>query len=99
MAGSSGYSNYRHQADICHAYQVLIQHGFYPENIITLAYDDIANNSENPFPGQIFNKPNGEDVYAGCSIDYTGRHVTPENFLAIIQGQAHKVSGGSKVLK
>jgi legumain len=23
VAGSNGYDNYRHQADICHAYQVL----------------------------------------------------------------------------
>jgi legumain len=28
-----------------------------PENIITMAYDDIANSGSNPFPGQIFNKP------------------------------------------
>lgn len=28
-----------------------------PENIITMAYDDIANDGSNPFPGQLFNKP------------------------------------------
>ena len=49
-----------------------------------MAYDDIANHRENPFPGKIFNKPNGEDVYSGCKLDYTGKDVTPENFLAII---------------
>jgi len=42
-----------------------------------LAYDDIANSPYNPFPGQIFNKPSpagtpGQDVYAGCKIDYSG---------------------------
>jgi legumain len=51
VAGSSGYGNYRHQADICHAYQILIKNGMKAENIITFAFDDIANNSENPFPG------------------------------------------------
>jgi len=34
----------------------------------------------------MFNKPNGEDVYAGCNIDYKGGDVTPENFLSVITG-------------
>ena len=33
-AGSDGYYNYRHQADVCHAYQVLKAHGVPDENII-----------------------------------------------------------------
>jgi glycosylphosphatidylinositol transamidase (GPIT) subunit GPI8 len=28
IAGSSGYGNYRHQSDVCHAYQVLKAGGF-----------------------------------------------------------------------
>jgi legumain len=65
-----------------------------------MAYDDIANNSENPFPGKIYNKPNGDDVYAGCKIDYTGKDVTPENFLNILKGNSAGISGGNgKVLK
>jgi legumain len=47
------------------------RNGILEDHIITMAYDDIANNRQNPFPGQIFNKPNGEDVYAGCNIDYS----------------------------
>ena len=43
VAGSNGFWNYRHQADICHAYQVLIKNGFPADNIILMAYDDIAN--------------------------------------------------------
>lgn len=59
------------------------------ENIITMAFDDIASDSENPFPGQIFNKPSaegvaGDDVYKGCQIDYKGKNVTSEKFLAIL---------------
>jgi legumain len=63
VAGSSGYWNYRHQADIAHAYQLLIKNGMAPENIVTMMYDDIADNSENPLPGQLFNRPDGDDVY------------------------------------
>jgi len=97
VAGSNGFWNYRHQADICHAYQVVSQNGIPAENIITLAYDDIASDPSNPFPGQIFNKPNGTDVYAGCNIDYNGTDVDIETFTAVLTGNSSAV-GGRKVL-
>jgi legumain len=87
VAGSNTYGNYRHQADVCHAYQILIKHGYNPDNIIVMAYDDIANDPENPFPGKVFNKPSdgpGTDVYAGCKINYKGEDVNPDNYIAII---------------
>jgi len=93
VAGSNSYSNYRHQADVCHSYQVVKSKGIPDENIIVMAYDDIANNSRNPFPGKLFNKPTaagveGVDVYAGCKIDYKGADVTPANFAAVMTGTA-----------
>lgn len=45
VAGSSEWYNYRHQADVCHAYQILHRHGIPDERIIVLMADDIANNS------------------------------------------------------
>lgn len=101
IAGSSGYGNYRHQADVCHAYQIAVKAGIKPEQIITLAADDVANSPENPYPGQLFNKPTpagtpGTDVYAGCVIDYSGDDVTPENFVAVLTGDD---TTGKKVLK
>ncbi len=57
VAGSNTYSNYRHQADVYHAYQILKKNGFPQDRIITFAYDDIANNIKNPFKGKVFNKP------------------------------------------
>jgi len=100
VAGSNGYWNYRHQADACHAYQIMKKNGIPESQIITMAYDDVANDPENPFPGKIFNKPNGEDVYAGCNIDYKGDDVTPANFLSILKGDHAGVKGGNgKVLK
>lgn len=44
VAGSSGYDNYRHQADVCHAYQILHKNGIPDENIVVMMYDDIAHN-------------------------------------------------------
>ena len=55
------------QADVCHAYQILKKGGLKDENIIVFMYDDIAFNPENPRPGVIINKPNGNDVYQGSS--------------------------------
>ncbi len=53
------------QADVCHAYQILKKGGLKDENIIVFMYDDIAYDSENPYPGTIINNPLGSDVYHG----------------------------------
>lgn len=47
----------RHQADVFHAYQVLINGGYSPDHIVVMAYDDVAHNPENPMPGKVFNAP------------------------------------------
>jgi len=100
VAGSNGFWNYRHQADACHSYQIMKKNGIPESQIIMMSYDDVANDGENPFPGKLFNKPDGEDVYAGCNIDYRGADVTPENFLNILKGNAAAVKGGNgKVLR
>ena len=65
VAGSRGWENYRHQADVCHAYQVLHGHGVPEDNIIVMMYDDIAYHQRNPYQGKLFNTPNGSDVYQG----------------------------------
>ncbi|XP_070009151.1 vacuolar-processing enzyme-like [Nicotiana sylvestris] len=95
VAGSRGCWNYRHQADVCHAYQLLKKGGLKDENIIVFMYDDIAHNPENPRPGVIINSPNGHDVYKGVPKDYTGHHVTANNVLAVILGNKSALSGGS----
>lgn len=93
VAGSNGWYNYRHQADACHAYQIMRKHGIPAERIVLMMYDDLANNSENPTPGIIINHPNGSDVYAGVIIDYKGNDVTPKNFLAALSGKSELVKG------
>ncbi|XP_068942167.1 legumain [Petaurus breviceps papuanus] len=71
VAGSSGWDNYRHQADACHAYQIVHRNGIPDEQIIVMMYDDIADDKENPTKGIIINRPNGTDVYKGVLKDYT----------------------------
>ncbi|RYR06050.1 hypothetical protein Ahy_B06g085854 isoform A [Arachis hypogaea] len=95
LAGSNGYWNYRHQADICHAYQLLRSGGVKEENIIVFMYDDIAYSEENPRPGVIINKPDGGDVYKGVPKDYTGKDVNVNNFFAALLGNKSALTGGS----
>ncbi|KAL1167858.1 hypothetical protein V6Z11_A05G046500 [Gossypium hirsutum] len=95
IAGSRGYENYRHQADVCHAYQLLRKCGLKDENIIVFMYDDIAYNENNPRPGIIINSPNGSDVYHGVPKDYTGADVTVNNIFSVILGNKSAITGGS----
>uniref|UniRef100_A0A3Q1GBA6 legumain n=1 Tax=Acanthochromis polyacanthus TaxID=80966 RepID=A0A3Q1GBA6_9TELE len=99
VAGSNGWYNYRHQADACHAYQIVHKNGIPDEQIVVMMYDDLAQNEANPTPGEVINRPGGSDVYKGVPKDYTGDAVTPANFLAVLKGDSSQVKGGSgKVL-
>ncbi|XP_064950083.1 vacuolar-processing enzyme-like isoform X2 [Musa acuminata AAA Group] len=95
IAGSRGFYNYRHQADICHAYQIMKNGGLKDENIIIFMYDDIAKHVENPRPGIIINHPEGGDVYAGVPKDYVGDDVNVNNFFAVLLGNRTALTGGS----
>lgn len=77
VARSDGYGNYRHQADVLHAYQLVRKiHQIPKEQVILMMYDDIANNYRNPFKGNVINYPNGENLYTGIYLFfrfYTGQ--------------------------
>jgi legumain len=99
VAGSNGWYNYRHQADIYHAYQVVRNHGIPEKNIIVFHYDDLAQNQQNPTKGVVINKPGGGDVYKGVPKDYIGEDVTPKNFLGVLTGDKELENKGKKILK
>ena len=66
------------------------------DQIIHLAYDDVANNSMNPFKGQLFNVPITNDVseatltqanvYNADYVDYTGKETNKSNFFKVLLG-------------
>ena len=90
MAGSKGFNNYRHQADVFNIYNILTRRGLDKENIITLAYDDVVNHRKNPTPGKISSEKSHKNVYPGReNIDYTGKDVTAENFYKVLLGDSH----------
>ena len=80
VAGSSGFWNYRHQADVCHAHQILKAAGVPDDRVIVMRYDDVAQNALNPMPGVVVNRAGclpterdastGEwDVREGCNVE------------------------------
>ena len=54
VSPSTSWKNYRHQADAFAIYQLLRQHGYDDDHIVLIVEDNLANDSQNPFPGQIF---------------------------------------------
>ena len=102
VAGSNNWYNYRHQADVCHAYQILSRNGFPEDRIVLMRYDDLEYNPLNPLPGAVINTPdcvptdkdeNGKWVLKkGCNVNencpkhYFGAAVSPEAFINILRG-------------
>ncbi|VVC37944.1 Peptidase C13, legumain [Cinara cedri] len=102
VSGSDSWRRgYRHQADVCHAYQIVKANGIPEENIILMMVDDMAYNPKNPTPGVMINRPNGTNVYEGVVVDYKGADVNSTNFLNIITGNksAMKSIGSGKVVE
>lgn len=64
-----------------------------------MMYDDIANSTQNPVPGQIFNTIGGSDVYHGVPKDYVKNDVTAANFLKILSGHDMTGTGSGKTIK
>merc|ERR1711970_261030 len=80
VAGSKGYWNYRHQADIAHAWQIMRKFGIPEENIVTMMFDDVANNRANPVKGTLINRPGGQDVYQGVDEEFHLGFLWTEDF-------------------
>ena len=93
IAGSKDYWNYRHQADVAHAYQIVMENGIRNDHTIYMVYDDIATNTDNPIQGMLFNSPTGDNVYNEIQINYSGNQVNKETFLAVLKGDAETAGG------
>ncbi|MBQ8014262.1 MAG: ABC transporter substrate-binding protein [Treponema sp.] len=89
IAASTGWSNYRHQADALYLYQFLKSNGFSDDNIVLIIADDIASYKRNKRPGEIFCRINGENLYTDdVEIDYLLSELNPERVSEILCGQS-----------
>jgi glycosylphosphatidylinositol transamidase (GPIT) subunit GPI8/ABC-type branched-subunit amino acid transport system substrate-binding protein len=86
VAGSSGWSNYRHQADALAQYNLLKANGVEDDHIILILADDIAYNEDNKEPGTMHYFENGPDLYQNVEIDYRISNINASDILDILSG-------------
>ncbi|KAL9228161.1 hypothetical protein vseg_003771 [Gypsophila vaccaria] len=100
VSGTCGFIDYRHEADICHAYQLLKTNGYEDTNIVVFMGDVVANHGNNPRTGIVINNDKSIDYYEGIPKDYFGKNATSHNLVAVLLGHKSKIRGGSgKVIK
>lgn len=87
VATSSGWSNYRHQADVLNMYQILKRHGYKDNRIVLIIEDDIAHHTKNPQPGVVQVRIGGENVYDKVEVDYRTSQLEPEDIRKILCGE------------
>ncbi|KAK3414398.1 hypothetical protein EUGRSUZ_H00259 [Eucalyptus grandis] len=85
--------NYRHMANTLSLYRTVKRLGIPDERIILMLADDMACNSRNKYPAQVFNNENHRlNLYGdNVEVDYRGYEVTAENFLRVLTGR-HETS-------
>ncbi len=88
VQGSSGWANYRHQADVLNVYRMLKRNGWDDDHIILVVSDEIADNPKNTFPGQVRCSTYGEDLYRGAVIDYSTDTLSVSDVSDILLGRS-----------
>lgn len=88
FCGSRDFYNYRHTADSYYMYHLIAEvNNLDKDKIILMCYDDIVNDAENPFKGQIFRSLDHLNVYPGrANVKYTAGKVTATNFYKVLTG-------------
>ena len=86
VQGSNGWNNYRHQADVLSVYQMLKTKGFDDDHIILIIDKALASDAKNPEPGIIRAEDGGNDLLAGCSMDYDNADISPSDISNILLG-------------
>ena len=86
VQGSNGWNNYRHQADVLSVYQMLKTKGFDDDHIILSIDKALASDAMNPEPGIIRAEDGGNDLLAGCSMDYDNADISPSDISNILLG-------------
>lgn len=84
---SSGWNNYRHQADALRQYALLRANGVPDDHIVLLLADDLATARQNPAPGVVQNETLGPNLRAGAQIDY-GLQLDAQALMDVIAGRA-----------
>lgn len=84
---SSGWNNYRHQADALRQYWLLRNQGVPDDHIVLLMADDLATARQNPLLGVVQNELAGPDLRRGALADY-GLQLTGAELMDVLLGQS-----------
>ncbi|MGN0220617.1 MAG: C13 family peptidase [Prevotella sp.] len=87
VAPSSGWTNYRQQADVLNMYQILKGRGYDDDHIVLIMEDDIACNAANTDKGNIRVLPDGDNLYHDVTIDYHPSALQPSDIRQILCGE------------
>ena len=86
VQGSSGWNDYRHEADVLSIYQMLKANGYPDDHIILISADYCANAPENKDKGAVRTDPDGKNLREGAVIDYLNADLTPQDICNILKG-------------
>lgn len=70
VAGSDSWSDYRHQADVLAMYWTLRRHGYDDDHIILIEEDNLADNIQNYYGGNVHNEVGGANLRENAHVDY-----------------------------
>jgi ABC-type branched-subunit amino acid transport system substrate-binding protein len=88
VAGSSGWENYRHQADVLAQYQLLRKNGVPDNHIVLVAAGDLSGAPQNPTKGVIRYEVGGPNLANNVAVDYRLSDLTARDLLDILAGRA-----------
>jgi glycosylphosphatidylinositol transamidase (GPIT) subunit GPI8/ABC-type branched-subunit amino acid transport system substrate-binding protein len=96
ISPSTTWANYRHQADAFAMYQTLRSHGYDDDHIVLIVEDNLAQDSRNLYPGEIFVERDddgntsdlfvNDDVRLNAVVDYHFSDLTPDDIADIMLG-------------
>lgn len=92
VSASSGFDNYRHQADALARYQRLKAAGLGDDDIVMIGADDVAVDPTNLLPGIVRNVPGGADLYAAAVYDYPVTLELTDQIEAILLGEPSEMA-------
>ena len=90
VQGSSGWENYRHQADVLNVYQMLKAQGWDDDHIILIISNDIAYNPKNIFQGEVATSTYGDNLYRDATVDYASDTLTVNDIKDIMLGKRNE---------
>ncbi|GFN86161.1 legumain [Plakobranchus ocellatus] len=91
FTGAKGFQNYASHSALCNAYHTLHRSGIPKERIVVIMYDNVVDDFDNPYPGELFNNYSKVDVYRDTPLDYTGSEVSADLILATLRGDKELV--------